>query len=768
VKIHYKPVKGFSLFLADCIIPEMKKIYFILLTGCLFLFQQSNAAVGDTIVVQAHQNYVINWYGDYDQWAVFPPQGTSFSKIIMKYTFSLPQTGTQWDYTTNVFAKVRTGQIDSTLTQYPLFTVNGNTVDTAFFNTHPVFSYYYNSTTQATDSGIASTQQVLIYQNAATPTVPTDTLTVWPGNYFNYIYNSSGAVIDSVYVPADSVWALQNLDVYTVFDVIDPFELGRVMTPYGSTLGTGWSFDYWFDVTDYSPILHDSLEMRVHYDGYSNGYAFSVTFYMIEGTPPRTAERVRNVYPNAYYEYGITSNPIESHLVPVTMDINATETEAMMRVIPSGHSFGGALNCAEFCNKSFKLLVDGTQQFSKSIFRNDCGLNAIWHQGGTWLYDRANWCPGAKTLNKDQELTPFITAGDSVTLDINMDPYTYSGGAGFNPGYIMSAQLFTYGAPNFTNDATVDEILKPNADANYSRFNPICNNPVVVIKNTGSATLTSLTIKYGIKNGTPQYYNWTGSLGFLQTEAVNLDSITWGGSSTNENDKFEVVVSNPNGVADQYPWNDTLRSTVTFTPVYPAQFRMVFKTNLAPSETSWQITDDQGNVLFSRQPPLTGSTVYTDTMNFAPGCYKLKITDTGKDGLSFFANSDGTGYARFVQTDGTSSWIKSFEPDFGTSVEHYFTVGFATGVDEAKKVEASFDLYPNPSSGRVTVTCRVGENEDVKLDIYNLQGQLVKKHLQPGGNFVKFDIDVTDLAPGLYIVQMTTADQKAVRKLIRQ
>ncbi len=746
----------------------MKKLSLLLLSGIILLFNQLNAAVGDTIVVTAHQNYVINWYGDYDQWAVFPAAGNNYSKIIMRYNFSQPQPNTEWDYTTTVFAKIRTGELDSTLTQYPAFTVNGNIVDTVYFNTHPVYIYYFNSGTQSTDSAFASTQQIFLYQNTATPTVPTDTLTVYPGNYYNYLFNGSGNVVDSVYVPSDSVWSVQYLNVYNVFEVIDPMELGRVMTPYGSTLGTTFNFDYWFDVTDYAPILHDSLEMRINYSGYSNGYAFSVTFYMIEGTPARTPLRVRNIYPHGYYEYGIVTNPIESHLVPVNMDLTSSEENAMVRVVPSGHSFGGALNCAEFCNKSFKLLVDGVQQFSKSIWRSDCGLNPILHQGGTWIYDRSNWCPGAKTLYKDQELTPFITAGDSVNLDINLDAYTYNGGAGFNPGYILSAQLFTYGQPNFTNDATVDEILKPNADLNYSRFNPICNNPIVVIKNTGSAPLTSLTIKYGIRNGTPQYYNWTGLLNFLETESVSLDSMTWGGSTTNENNIFEVAVSNPNGVQDQYQYNDTMRSTITFTPVYPSQFRMFFRTNNAANETTWKIYDDQGNIVHSSLPSLTANTLYTDTLTFAPGCYEFRMLDAGKDGLSFFANSEGNGYARFVQANGTSNWINSFQADFGTSIVHYFTVGLSTGETEVTKGEETFELYPNPASGSVTVTCRLSEREDVRLDIYNLQGQLVKQHIQPSGNFVKFNMDISDLNPGLYIVQMRTADQKIVRKLIKQ
>ncbi|MEP7265761.1 MAG: hypothetical protein ABI772_14750, partial [Bacteroidota bacterium] len=227
----------------------MKKILLSLLVSCLCLVNQSKAATGDTIIVQAHQNYVINWYGTYNQWTVFPPAGTSFSKILMKYTFSQPQPNTEWDYTTNVFANVITGTYDSTLTQYPYFTMNGNVLDTAFYNTSPVYVYFFNSTTQTTDSAFASTLQFTEYNDNLNPAFATDSAIVYPGNYYNYIYNSSGVVVDSVYVPASEIFPQQFHNIYTVFEVKDPFELGRVMTPYGGYFSASWSFNYWFDVT---------------------------------------------------------------------------------------------------------------------------------------------------------------------------------------------------------------------------------------------------------------------------------------------------------------------------------------------------------------------------------------------------------------------------------------------------------------------------------------------------------------------------------------
>ncbi len=439
----------------------MNKIYnFSNRLLCLFLLigllshQKINASVGDTIVVQAHNNVHMNWHGDFDAWAVFPSDTFHFSKILMKYTFGCAATGcAAYDYTTQVFALRPSGVFDSTLTQYPSFTVAGATVDSVLFNTDTVYNYFYNSTTMATDSTIAITFEIMLFNDTLNPSVATDSIQVYPGNFYNHIYNSAGAIIDSIYVPYDSLWYVNYTNVYSPFEVKDIIEFGRVMSPFGNQLAATWFNNYTFDVTDYRPMMHDSLLMRIFFDGWADGYRVSVTFYMIEGTPPRDVKRVRILYPDKYYRYGFSTDPIESHLVPVTFDMDSTETSASLRVTPSGHSFGGAQNCAEFCNKSYRVLTNDTVRYTQQVWRTDCGMNPIFPQGGTWIYDRSNWCPGTKTITKEHELTPYISPGDSLKVDMNFDAYTYTGGAGFDPGYYITANLITYGNPNFSTPA---------------------------------------------------------------------------------------------------------------------------------------------------------------------------------------------------------------------------------------------------------------------------------------------------------------------------
>jgi hypothetical protein len=735
----------------------------ILLVLMTFSFSGLLAGPGDTTVVQSHLNTHMGNYGDYDQMTYFPDGSLTYGKILMVYRLGCPPTGcSPWDYTTEVMARIPTGTYDSTQVQHPYFTANGVALDSLPYSNSPTWTYFLDVNTGGTDSVQNQLITVYLFEDSLNPALVTDSQFVYTGNYYNYIY-SGGTVTDSVWVAGDGVFYQSFYTGYNVFEVIEDFELGRVMTPYANGFALNWGRDYVFDVTDYATILKDSLVMRVHYDGYSDGFSASVRFYFIEGTPPRTPLRVRTIYPLRYYEYGITTNPIENHLTAKTFDIDTAETQAVIRVIPSGHSFGGALNCAEFCQKYYRWMVDGTQRFTQLVWRNDCGLNPLWHQPGTWLYDRSNWCPGDKALPRIHELSPYIIPGDSINLDLNFDAYTYSGGAGFNPGYILSAHLVTYGGINFQTNAAMEQIIAPNSDFEYSRMNPICDKPVVMIRNLGALPLTACDIVYGIKGGVQQTFNWTGNLFFNETATVTLPSITWG-SAGGTPDVFEAWVTNPNNGSDDYMYNDTMRAIIGFTQMLPTQFALLWKTNSAFTETTYQLTDNSGAVLYTNGF-LSPNSIYRDTFNLASGCYTLKIMDSGKDGLSFFANNDGVGYARLVNTIGLATVIKYFEADFGTSIIYNFTVGFTTGVEEKLK-DVQLGISPNPSSGRVDVNLILPSSETIQITVLNQLGQEV--YTERKENFLQdiFSINLEDQSAGMYYVVISTESGKLTRKLI--
>ena len=595
--------------------------------------------------------------------------------------------------------------------------------------------------------------QIFFYSDSLHPLVCIDTINVWPVYYNHFVYNHLGIATDSAFVQPDSVIHLKHWYYYGPhFEVINRYELERLITPYGNGLSLGNGFTWVFDVSDYRTLLHDS----VHLAAGNWQELLDLRFEFIKGVPPRDPKKIQNLWCGTYWYNANTENVLTARKIKI--DAEAANTRIKMR--PTGHGMGDAENCAEFCAKNHKILVNGTQQFSRLVWRDDCGLNPIYPQGGTWVYNRANWCPGGTANTYDFELTPFVTPGDSTLLDYDIDPYIWNG-AGSAPNFQIETQLVSYGPPNFSLDAEMYEIKTPTKAQIYSRMNPICNNPLVTIRNTGTTTLTSLDITYGFEGtGTvPSVYHWTGTLKFMELQDVRLENIQWAGS----NGTFYATVSSPNGGTDMYSPNNTIKTTYNAPPQYPNDIIIEFRSNNYPGEDSYMLKDDQGNIIFQKNT-FAANTIYKDTVHLSSGCYEFTLNDNDDDGLSFWANSDGSGYIRLRRaSDGAV--LKILNPDFGEQVYQQFTVGYYLNHEEVSPIE-SVELFPNPTSGIFTIDIASSCIQDVDIIVFDYQGKQMTHQLEKNIGDKNVVLDLSEKPAGIYFVNIKTSSGTLTKKLI--
>jgi hypothetical protein len=326
----------------------------------------------------------------------------------------------------------------------------------------------------------------------------------------------------------------------------------------------------------------------------------------------------------------------------------------------------------------------------------------------------------------------------------------------------VSSFLFSYAAPNFNLDAAVEEIISPNTWKTHLRFNPMCGRPVVTIKNTGNETLTSLQIVYGPQGGVMQTFTWSGSLNFMQTQEVTLDPIDWTGW-VNGNNTFIVTVSAPNGGQDQYPFNNTVRSQFSLAPEFPNEFVVKFKTNKAGYENRWEITDAEGNIVAERDG-FANQTTYYDTLLLADGCYTFTMFDEGNDGISFWANSMGSGYLAFLKMDGGN--LQTFNGDFGKFTSRSFTVGLSVDVQDFT-LEDYFNIYPNPARGAIHLDLALTEEQDVKICLTGMDGRIIFNK-DYGRTALVRDIVPLNAAPGLYLCRAQFNGNFLTKRIILQ
>ncbi len=604
-------------------------------------------------------------------------------------------------------------------------------------------------TTTVLDSVLRAPNSVIQYQVTGNQLNVIDTTYSWLAGP-NYILNSSGAVVDTVTVLPQDTLNIVTLDYYSYRPMY--FELINFITPYGINLDleglNGRTYE--FDVTDFTPVLKGNRYLAMDGGKYQEDNDIQFVFY--EGIPPRTVKSISQIWPNATWGE-VSYNNVVNNVVfePRTIQLDSTAAQYKVRSCISGHGQQG-----EFTARNHTIRLNNAINYTKSVW-TECAANPIYPQGGTWVYDRAGWCPGAAVVTNEFELTPNVTPGQTITLDYSL-PYVANPGAS---SYRVNNQLVTYGPANHSLDASVAYIKSPSKRPEFLRFQPNCDDPVIVIRNTGSTPLTSLTITYGRVNGTMSTYNWSGNLNFLDTQTVVLPANDWQSSNT---DKFTVALSAPNGGTDEYFANDTMTNDFHVPPILPDGLVFDFRTNNNTSN-SYTLKDASGTIILNRPGSLINHT-YFDTVSLTPGCYSLYMNDAGDDGLSWWANSQqGTGYFQIWSTSG--AFIHAFDPDFGDNIFYQFTVGFTLPVQEVNSVKPSLNVFPNPSDDHIVAKVSAPVSSKALLSITDIVGHTVwSQKIMMTGAEERVYINTSDLNSGVYFVKLETEKYKVEEKMI--
>jgi len=580
--------------------------------------------------------------------------------------------------------------------------------------------------------------------------VSLSTLSVWNAVPQNVYDGTTGALINTTPVASNGSLTPTNLTYINRWPM--KFEIMSFVTPYGINLNMGQNGKTWmFDMTDYSPILKGNKRITMERGGQWQE-DMDIKFLFIVGTPYRDVLDIREVWRTE--SRGYSSIMSDQYFEPIDVPTLASGSVFKVRTSVSGHGQEG-----EFIPRQHFLNVNGgATEFSWNVWK-ECAENPVYPQGGTWIYDRAGWCPGMATDVQHSDITTMVTPGSPVNLDYGVT--TASG----TSNYIVSNQLVTYGPINKTLDASIVEISQPTDQVEFTRFNSICHTPKVTLKNAGSTVLTSATINYWVNNSSsPRVYNWTGSLAPDLTEEVGLPSSyeLWS-TLAPANNVFHAEVKNPNGGTDVYGFNNHFQTGFSIPNVMPSNIVIEFKTNLFPGENSYQLLDEQGNVIVSRTG-MSANTTYRDTVDLPMGCYTYKVADLGDDGISFWANNDGSGYTRFKEVGGQV--LKFFNGDFGDNINFNFTVNFPLSYEELNDLP-ELEVYPNPAQDKLNIAFRnFGTKAQVKL-IDNL-GKVVKvQAFESESGIYNGTMDISNLPSGLYIVSVRDGVKISHVKLVK-
>ncbi len=543
-------------------------------------------------------------------------------------------------------------------------------------------------------------------------------------------------------------------------------EIARIITPYGNSFSSTWSYTWFVDVTDFAPLMNDSLEVDYNFTGGDgttsgvSGYKFTLDFIMIEGTPAMQQTSFSQLW-NGSFTYGNTNNPIENHLVPMGIAMDTNATIGRVRLLQTGHGNENNDGCSEFCNKYRLLKWDSVKVDSQQVWRL-CGFNGLYPQAGSWVYDRGNWCPGSMVFPYSYD---FKTTANSLhTVDIDMQSFVANGSA----NYVFGSQFFQYKKPVNKNDASIESLINPSLQPEYNRINPICGNPTLTIKNNGSDTITTLTFQYGMIGGQQLTYNWNGFLLPQQTTQIALNNLLIADSSSLQ---FNVTITQVNNLADDYPYDNSYTTAVQLPTVYNNKMIFVVQTNQNPTETNYVVKDIFGNILLQRNGAnLNANHTYRDTIAFADGCYNFTVYDTGGDGLyNYFNTTQGTGSAKILNLSGAT--VTNFNADFGSQTGINFKVGnpqYATGTTVlTAPTSISSNVFPNPNNGNFIIDLDMNGYDDVSIFITDLLGRNVWQKNYRNIQGLTQSVNLSTETAGIYLVKISSTSQSVVKKIVK-
>lgn len=274
--------------------------------------------------------------------------------------------------------------------------------------------------------------------------------------------------------------------------------------------------------------------------------------------------------------------------------------------------------------------------------------------------------------------------------------------------------------------------------------------PSVTIRNNGASNLTSMTINYSVNGGEEMVYGWTGNLGFLETETIELSDLSFAVADTN----FLVISGvNTNGVGDDYTTNNTFTYPILKAPDLSGSSIVFLKLDENPEETTWEIRNSAGEVVQSGGPYTTSGQKIIPITVTDIDCYNFVIYDAGGDGTEYYAVVYGNNQIAFEGND------------FGDMEQNEFSYG-TVGIEPVKEF-TDMQVYPNPVTDRINIEFYLTEPSDVTISVIDIVGKVVSQ-INPGqinAGPQKFNVDANQLKPGVYMLQVKAGNTVHTEKI---
>lgn len=178
-----------------------------------------------------------------------------------------------------------------------------------------------------------------------------------------------------------------------------------------------------------------------------------------------------------------------------------------------------------------------------------------------------------------------------------------------------------------------------------------------------------------------------------------------------------------------------------------------------PSIDGYLVTETLGSPATYPAPSNgTNTNVYTFTVNGSPTSGTMYILENNSALATAVTPLKSYKQADMVD-DGSTTFVNVVDPN-ASAVSGMSTFDFNTLSVEEQNELSALSLYPNPASDIVKIQVPDGI-EDIKIEVFDNAGKQITMQLSQDNT-----IDVSNIASGLYLINIISNDIKTTKKLI--
>ncbi|MFN8238496.1 MAG: T9SS type A sorting domain-containing protein [Chitinophagales bacterium] len=365
--------------------------------------------------------------------------------------------------------------------------------------------------------------------------------------------------------------------------------------------------------------------------------------------------------------------------------------------------------------------------------------------------------------------SPAICSGQTATLTANgASTYTWTGGLSGNPattpaltGTTTYTVTGTASGCSKTAVATVTVTPLPNVTVNSPA---ICSGSTATLTANGAST-----------------YTWTGGLSGNPATTPALNSTT-----------TYTVSGTTSGCTGTAVATVTVSPSLNVTVNSPSICAGGTATLTGNGATTYTWTGGlSGNP--ATTPALNATTTYTvtGTTNSCSNTAVATVTVTTTPATPSITQSDDTLYSSTIVAGASYEWYKggiliatTSTPFLEITAEGVYTLkvksgdctsdissnfsAIYTGIKNATNAISLFEVYPNPTDGRLVLNLNLIKNSTVKWTIFSSDGREMLQKSYTTAKTVFEELNINEFASGVYIIRLNVDSEVHYHKLIKE